>query len=95
MPAHLVTDHENAAWLRQRLAKIPGVHIKEDGIQINMVFFTLDHPMEVIEALPEKFLERGVKINGISAGELRFVTNHDVTREDLAYVADCLEEFLK
>ena len=51
--------------------------------------------MEVIESLPEKFLERGVKINGISAGEMRFVTNHDVTREDLAYVADCLEEFLK
>ncbi|MCI9509085.1 MAG: low-specificity L-threonine aldolase [Angelakisella sp.] len=95
MPAHLAVDHENAAWLRQRLAKIPGVQVKEDGIQINMVFFTLDHPMEVIESLPEKFLERGVKINGISAGEMRFVTNHDVTREDLAYVADCLEEFLK
>ncbi len=95
MPAQLVADHENAAWLRQRLAKIPGLHVKEDGIQINMVFFTLDHPMEVIEALPAKLLEKGIKINGISAGELRFVTNHDVTREDLAYVADCLEELLK
>ncbi len=94
MPACLRTDHENAAWLRRRLAKIPGVHVKEDGIQINMVFFTLDHPKELVEALPEKLLERGIKINGISAGELRFVTNHDVTREDLAFVADCMEEIL-
>ena len=94
MPAHLREDHENAAWLRQRLAKIPGVHVKEDGIQINMVFFTLDHPKELVESLPEKLLERGIKINGISAGEMRFVTNHDVTREDLAFVADCLEEIL-
>lgn len=94
MPEQLREDHENAAWLRQRIAGIPGVHVKADGIQINMVFFTLDHPEELVRALPEKFLERGVKINGISAGEFRFVTNHDVTREDLAYVADCLEELL-
>ena len=94
MPEQLREDHENAAWLRQRIASIPGVHVKADGIQINMVFFTLDHPEELVRALPEKFLERGVKINGISAGEFRFVTNHDVTREDLAYVADCLEELL-
>ena len=94
MPGQLETDHQNAAWLRQRLAKIPGVQVKADGIQINMVFFTVQRPDEVIRALPEKFLERGVKINGVSAGEFRFVTNHDVTREDLAYVADCLEALL-
>ena len=94
MPAHLAVDHENAAWLRQRLAKIPGVQVKEDGIQINMVFFTVQRPDQVIRALPEKLLERGIKINGVSAGEFRFVTNHDVTREDLAYVADCLEALL-
>ena len=95
MTGKLATDHDNAAWLRERLAKIPGVHVKGDGIQINMVFFTIDCPREVADSLPEKFLAKGIKINGISAGEFRFVTNHDVTREDLVYVADCLEEFLK
>jgi threonine aldolase len=60
-----------------------------------MVFFTLDHPARVVEALPAKLLERGIKINGVSAGELRFVTSNDVTREDLAVVADCLEALLK
>lgn len=94
MPGQLETDHQNAAWLRQRIAKIPGVQVKADGIQINMVFFTVQRPDQVIRALPEKLLERGIKINGISAGEFRFVTNHDVTREDLAYVADCLEALL-
>ena len=94
MPGQLETDHQNAAWLRQRIAKIPGVQVKADGIQINMVFFTVQRPDEVIRALPEKLLERGIKINGVSAGEFRFVTNHDVTREDLAYVADCLEALL-
>ena len=94
MPGQLETDHQNAAWLRQRIAKIPGVQVKADGIQINMVFFTVQRPDQVIRALPEKLLERGIKINGVSAGEFRFVTNHDVTREDLAYVADCLEALL-
>lgn len=95
MTKELAVDHDNAAWLRERLAKIPSVHVKGDGIQINMVFFTIDCSKEKADSLPAKFLERGVKINGISAGEFRFVTNHDVTREDLVYVADCLEEFLK
>lgn len=95
MTGRLAEDHENAAWLRERLAKIPGVQVKSDGIQINMVFFTLDYPDELVASLPGRFLERGVKINGVSGGEMRFVTNHDVTREDLAYAADCLEEFLK
>ena len=31
-----------------------GVQVKADGIQINMVFFTLDHPKELVESLPEK-----------------------------------------
>ena len=95
MTGRLAEDHENAAWLRERLAKIPGVRVKTGGIQINMVFFTLDCPDALAASLPERFLEKGVKINGISGGEFRFVTNHDVTREDLAYAADCLEEFLK
>ncbi len=94
MPEQLETDHQNAAWLRQRIAKIPDVQVKADGIQINMVFFTVQRPDQVIRALPEKLLERGIKINGVSAGEFRFVTNHDVTREDLTYVADCLEALL-
>ena len=95
MTGRLAEDHENAAWLRERLSRIPGVHVNTDGIQINMVFFTLDYPDALVASLPEHFLEKGIKINGVSAGEMRFVTNHDVTREDLAYAADCLEEFLK
>lgn len=95
MTKELQTDHDNAAWLRERLAKIPGIHVKGDGIQINMVFFTIDCSKKTAEALPEKLLAKGIKINGISAGEFRFVTNHDVTRDDLVYVADCLEEALK
>lgn len=95
MTGELQTDHDNAAWLRERLGKIPGIHVKGDGIQINMVFFTIDCSKETAEALPEKLLAKGIKINGISAGEFRFVTNHDVTRDDLVYVADCLEEALK
>ena len=31
MPGQLETDHQNAAWLRQRIAKIPGVQVKAPG----------------------------------------------------------------
>ena len=68
MPAHLAVDHENAAWLRQRLATIPGLHVKDQGIQINMVFFTLDHPARVVEAL--QFLVEKLKSECVSEEEL-------------------------
>lgn len=95
MTKRLQEDHDNAKYMAQRLQKMPGVTLDMNSVEINMVFFKLDAPKEVIDSLPEKMLEAGVKINGIEDGEFRFVTTHDTNREDIDRALDAFEKIIK
>lgn len=95
MTGRLEEDHKNARYLAEELEKLPGVTVAWDRLQINMVFFTVDWDDALVASLPEKMLARGVKICGREGGELRFVTNKDVTREDCAGVVKALSEILR
>ena len=94
MTKRLQEDHDNAKYMAQRLQKMPGVTLDMNSVEINMVFFKLDAPKEVIDSLPEKMLEAGVKINGIEDGEFRFVTTHDTSREDIDRALDAFEKII-
>lgn len=95
MTKRLQEDHDNAKYMAQRLQKMPGVTLDMNSVEINMVFFKLDAPKEVIDSLPEKMLEAGVKINRIEDGEFRFVTTHDTSREDIDRALDAFEKIIK
>lgn len=95
MTKRLQEDHDNAKYMAQRLQKMPGVTLDMNSVEINMVFFKLDASKEVIDSLPEKMLEAGVKINGIEDGEFRFVTTHDTSREDIDRALDAFEKIIK
>ena len=95
MTKRLQEDHDNAKYMAQRLQKMPGVTLDMNSVEINMVFFKLDAPKEVIDSLPEKMLEAGVKINGIEDGEFRLVTTHDTSREDIDRALDAFEKIIK
>lgn len=95
MTKRLQEDHDNAKYMAQRLQKMPGVTLDMNSVEINMVFFKLDAPKEVIDSLPEKMLEAGIKINGIEDGEFRFVTTHDTSREDIDRALDAFEKIIK
>ena len=95
MTKRLQEDHDNAKYMAQRLQKMPGVTLDMNSVEINMAFFKLDAPKEVIDSLPEKMLEAGVKINGIEDGEFRFVTTHDTSREDIDRALDAFEKIIK
>jgi threonine aldolase len=92
MTSRLAEDHDNARYLARRLAEIPGLSVDMDAVQINMVFFRLDRPAELLAALPEKMRMKGIKINGFENGTGRFVTHHGVNREDVDAVAEALAE---
>ena len=94
MTKRLQEDHDNAKYMAQRLQKMPGVSLDMNSVEINMVFFKLDAPQQVIDTLPEKMLEAGVKINGIEDGELRFVTTNDTSREDIDRALDAFEAII-
>ena len=60
-----------------------------------MVFFTVDKDADWIAAPPARMpLEKGIKASGIEDGQFRFVTNHDVTREDVDHAIACMKEFM-
>ncbi len=95
MSKRLKDDHENAKYMAKRLLELKGVTLDPDSVQINMVFFKLDRPAEIINSLPDKMLERGIKINGEELGEFRFVTSNDVSREDIDYAVSVFSELIE
>ena len=94
MTKRLQEDHDNAKYMARRLQKIKGISLDMDSVEINMVFFRIDAPEQVIQTLPEKMLEAGIKINGIEDGEFRFVTTNDTSRADIDRAVDVLEAIL-
>lgn len=94
MVKRLTEDHENARLLADELSKIDGIRIKEDRLNINMVFFEMDESKISSQKLVEELLKKDIKINGIEGGEYRFVTNNDVTREDVLYVVGVLKTLI-
>lgn len=94
MTKRLHLDHENAAYLAEKLSLLPGINVKAERLDINMVFFEMDENMVSEKKLLEYFLEKGIKICGIEDGEWRFVTNLGVSREDIDYVIDRFSECL-
>ena len=73
---------------------LPGVAVKRDRLDINMVFFTLAYPMELIQRIPDEMLAYGVKVGGWELGEMRWVTNRDVNRADLDHAVKALGKIL-
>lgn len=94
MSKRLKDDHDNAKYMAKKLIELKGVEVDLDSVQINMVFFKVDRPAAVIDSLPEKMLEKGVKINGEELGEFRFVTSNDVSKEDIDYAVSAFAELI-
>ncbi len=83
MTKRLHIDHENARYMAQELQKLPGVTVDLGAVDINMVFFDVKRERNVLEAVQANMLKDGVKINGESEGNFRFVTSNDVSRADI------------
>ena len=81
MPARLPEDHENAKFLADSLASVPGVAIDKARVQTNIVIFDISATKFEAQTVSAKLKQRGVLANAISPTHLRMVTHYDVTRE--------------
>lgn len=95
MTARLNIDHENAKYMVKRLAEIPGIKVNTEDVHIDMVFFDMEKTGVSSEKLVSALLEKGIKINGIEGGLMRYVTNNDVTRKDIDYTIECMKEIMR
>ncbi len=94
MTKRLHVDHQNAQYLANKLAALPGVKVDIEGIHINMVFFEIENLKMSDAEFIDQLYKKGIKANGAYKGILRFVTNNDVTKEDIDYTIDCIKELL-
>jgi threonine aldolase len=88
MPLRLHEDHANARLLAEALAEIPEVEIDLEGVQTNIVVFSLKtrKAADVTANLKAK----GVLMSAVGPQSIRLVTHHDADRAACAAVADAL-----
>lgn len=92
MTKRLHVDHENARYLAHKLNEIEYIHCDESAVQVNIVFCTIDKPRELLDAMPDKLLKKGIKVGGYDDGKIRFLTNNDITREHIDFLVEEIQK---
>jgi len=87
MIERLKEDHENAQALAKKLAKIKGVNIDLEKIDTNMIIIDTKPLQMTAEKVADELNKRGVKTSIYGMYTIRFVTNNDVTRDDVLFAA--------
>lgn len=92
MTERLPEDHENARFLAEELAEIPGVELDPATVQTNIVIFRLRQrtAAEVVDALKR----RGVLCGSVGRQAVRWVTHRDVNRAHCAAAVEQLRAVL-
>jgi threonine aldolase len=91
-PRRLFIDHENARFLAQGLAEIPGIKINPTKIVTNILFFEVTG-LSAAE-VSGQLRRRGILANANYANSVRMVTHHDVDRSGCARVLQALSEIV-
>jgi threonine aldolase len=79
-PARLHIDHENARYLAEGLARIPGIKIDPAKAPTNILVFDIEGTGMTSAEFSRKLAECKVLANGVNAETMRFVTHMDVDR---------------
>lgn len=80
MVDRLAEDHENAKWLAEHLAGIPGLSVDLGSVESNMVY--VDHSASGLstEAIVGMWREAGVLASAVPPQEVRLVTHRHIDR---------------
>lgn len=81
--ARLKEDHENAAALAQGLAKIPGLEVRPDEAETNIVIFRVTRPGLGAAEFVGRLAARQVLMLPFGPDAVRAVTHLDVNRADV------------
>ena len=93
MIERLADDHDNASLLAAELEDAPGVTVRADWTQTNMVWLDLAAD-GIAEALQAAALERGLRVSA-SSRVCRLVLHHDVSREQVKQAVSVLRDCLR
>ena len=90
----LAADHQRAKRLAQGLAKINGISVNADAVDINMVFFSYPHSAsaEYAKKIVAYFAERDIAINAPEGGMFRFVTHYWIGDREVDAILSASQE---
>jgi len=91
-PKKLATDHANARFLAEGLARISGIQIDPQKVATNIVVFDVSGTGHAPSAISVLLKRLGVLMNAINDRQMRAVTHYDVTHEDCAHALAALAE---
>ena len=92
MTDRLQEDHDNAAYMAERLTEVEGLEVYKERQQIDMVFFKLKgYPLDSAK-LVAYMAENNVIINGEDNGMMRYVTHAYVSREEIDTVIELMKQ---
>lgn len=90
MPARLHIDHENASFLAEGLARIPGIKLDPRKVQTNIVVFEMSGMTSA--DLARRLAEQSILASGITPEAMRMVTHMDVDRAGCARAVAVVEQ---
>lgn len=93
-PKGLHIDHENAKFLAEELATIPGVGIDPAKVRSNILFFDVSASGLSAQEVSERLAAQGVLANGSSSTDIRMVTHYDVDRAGCERALEVLRNIL-
>ncbi len=93
-PGKLHIDHENAKFLAEGLAEIPGVKIDPAKIKTNILFFDVPPGGLSASEVSTRLAAQGVLANPTSHKSIRMVTHFDVDRAGCGRALQVLREIL-
>lgn len=88
----LQQDHDNAKYLAEELNKMDAFKVNSKFVETNIVFVKVDENIDQ-DKLVNVLYEQGIKV---SKGQpMRFVTHHDVERNDLIHMIKVLRHYFE
>jgi threonine aldolase len=91
-PPRLHIDHENAQFLAQGLAEVPGIRIKPAKVVSNILYFDVTDTGLNAEEVSRRLAAQGVLANTSTTTTLRMVTHLDVSHADCARALEVLRD---
>jgi threonine aldolase len=79
-PKRLHVDHENAAFLAEGLAEIPGIRIDPSKVVTNILFLDVSQTGLSSFEISKRLAAERVLSNGVTPTTMRMVTHYDVDR---------------
>jgi threonine aldolase len=92
MPQRLCEDHENARFLAEGLARLPGIGIDPRKVATNIVVFDVRDTGRAPADISARLKARGVLMAGINDRQMRAVTHRDVDRGLCAQALDAMTD---